>query len=77
MRIALRIIEERAELVARMGRDATELGRTSTADMYAKRAAEYRAHAETIRKAVLHSLRLRSELQVDDRLPEMELLGSD
>ena len=77
MRIALRIIEERAELVARMGRDATELGRSSTADMYARRAAEYRSQAEAIRKAVLQSLRSRSELQVDDRLPELEALGPD
>jgi two-component system chemotaxis response regulator CheB len=77
MRIALRIIEERAELVARMGRDATELGRTSTAEMYARRAAEYRSQAEAIRNAVFRTLRSRSELQSDNPLPELEVLGPE
>lgn len=56
MRVALRIIEERAELVGRMGRDAAEVGRTSMADMYQERATEYRRYAETLRSAVLQSL---------------------
>ncbi|MET7244363.1 chemotaxis protein CheB [Methylobacterium sp. EM32] len=53
MRVALRIIEERAELVRRMGRDAREAGRKAVATLYEERAAEYRRYAETIRKAVL------------------------
>ena len=56
MRVALRIVEERAELVARMARDGRESGRPAVAEMYEERATEYRAHAETIRRAVLLSL---------------------
>ncbi len=53
MRVALRIIEERAELVRRMAREGLDAGRTAVAAMYEERAAEYRRYAETIRKAVL------------------------
>jgi two-component system chemotaxis response regulator CheB len=56
LRVALRIVEERAELVRRMAEDGRKAGRPALADMYEMRAAEYRAHAETIRKAVLLSL---------------------
>lgn len=76
MRIALRIIEERAELVARMGRDATQLGRTSTADMYQRRAVEYRAYADTIRQAVLRSMKHPFEPETDD-IAELEVLGRE
>lgn len=55
LRVALRIIEERAELVARMARDGRNSGRPAVADMYDERAAEYRDYAETIRRAVLLS----------------------
>ena len=53
MRIALRVIDERAELVARMGLDAARAGRKHAAEMYRDRASEYRDQAETIRRAVL------------------------
>jgi two-component system chemotaxis response regulator CheB len=56
LRVALRIVDERAELVRRMAEDGRKAGRTALAEMYEARAAEYRAHAETIRKAVLLSL---------------------
>jgi len=56
LRVALRIIEERAELVARMARDGRSSGRPAVADMYDERAAEYRTYAETIRRAVLLSV---------------------
>ena len=56
LRVALRIVDERAELVRRMAEDGRRAGRTALAEMYEARAAEYRAHAETIRKAVLLSL---------------------
>jgi two-component system chemotaxis response regulator CheB len=55
LRVALRIIEERAELVTRMAADGRNAGRRALAEMYEERAAEYRAYAETIRKAVLLS----------------------
>ena len=56
LRVALRIIEERAELVRRMADDGRNAGRRALAEMYEERAAEYRDYAETIRKAVLLSL---------------------
>lgn len=56
LRVALRIVEERAELVARMAQDGRASGRPAVAEMYEARAAEYRAYAETIRRAVLLSL---------------------
>lgn len=65
LRVALRIIEERAELVARMAQDGRNSGRPAVADMYDDRAAEYRGYAETIRRAVLLSL------------PEPESSGSE
>ncbi len=55
LRVALRIIEERAELVHRMAEDGRTSGRRAVAEMYDARALEYRAHAETIRRAVLRS----------------------
>jgi two-component system chemotaxis response regulator CheB len=51
----LRIIEELAELASRMQREVANAGRTSTAQMYERRAAEYREHSETLRRAVISS----------------------
>ncbi|WP_284260057.1 chemotaxis protein CheB [Bradyrhizobium iriomotense] len=56
MRVALRIIEERAELVQRMARDGRRNGRSAVAEMYEARAAEYRENADMIRRVVLQSL---------------------
>lgn len=56
LRVALRIIEERAELVQRMADDARHNGRPAIAQIYAPRAEEYRKYADTIRRAVLDSL---------------------
>ncbi len=53
LRVALRVIEERAELVSRMAEDGRNSGRRAIAEMYHERANEYRQQAETIRKAVL------------------------
>lgn len=50
--VALRIVEERAELVSRMARDNRDAGRPAVADMYEARAAEYRHHARTLRRAM-------------------------
>ncbi len=61
MRVALRIVEERAELVRRMGNEARQVGRTSIAELYLERAAEYRGYAETLREAVLKTLRREEE----------------
>ena len=55
MRVALRIIEERAELVHRMAEDGRNSGRRAVAEMYDARAAEYRDHADTLRRAVLRA----------------------
>ena len=56
LRIALRVIEERAELVERLAQDGRRSGRSAVAELYESRAAEYRANAETIRRAILLSL---------------------
>lgn len=55
MRVALRIIEERAELVQQMADDAARAGRRSVAEMYRERASEYRQYSDTLRRAVLLS----------------------
>lgn len=56
LRIAMRIIEERAELVHRMAEDGKRSGRLAIARMYAARATEYRGYAEMIRRVILDSL---------------------
>ncbi len=55
LRVALRIIEERAELVQRMAADGRRSGRPAVAEMYERRAAEYREYADMIRRVVLQS----------------------
>jgi two-component system, chemotaxis family, protein-glutamate methylesterase/glutaminase len=64
LRVALRIIEERAELVQRMAEDGRHAGRAAVAQMYEARAAEYRGYADMIRRVVLSSL--------DPQAPEPE-----
>jgi len=61
MRVALRIIEERAELVHRMAEEGRQSGRRAVAEMYDSRAAEYRGYAENLRKAVLRTLTVPEE----------------
>jgi len=56
LRVALRIIEERAELVQRMAQDGKHRGRAAVAKMYESRAAEYRENADLIRRVMLQSL---------------------
>lgn len=56
MRVALRIIEERAELVSRMAEDARQSGRKAIAEMYEGRVTEYRDYANLIRQVVIRSL---------------------
>jgi two-component system chemotaxis response regulator CheB len=56
IRVAMRIMEERLELVQRMGRDARERGRTAVAELYEARATEYRRYAETLRAAAVEAL---------------------
>jgi two-component system chemotaxis response regulator CheB len=64
LRVALRIIEERAELVNRMAEDGRRSGRAAIAQMYDARAIEYREYADMIRRVMLHSL--------DPKAPEPE-----
>ena len=65
LRIALRVIEERAELVSKMAEDGRNSDRTYLADTYAERAAEFRRYADVLRKAVLRSME-RSEPSDDE-----------
>jgi two-component system, chemotaxis family, protein-glutamate methylesterase/glutaminase len=55
LRIALRITEERADLVHRMAEDGRHSGRLAVARIYDAKAAEYRGYADTIRRAMLQS----------------------
>ena len=61
MRVALRIIEERADLIARMGRDAETAGRSGIADDYLQRARDYRAQAEVLRQALIQLMELKPD----------------
>lgn len=56
LRVALRIIEERAELVQRMAANGRQTGRRAISEMYELRAREYREYADMIRRVVLQSL---------------------
>ena len=62
MRVALRIVEERAELVSRMGRDASASGREGIAENFLQKSDEYRAHADILRRALLQLM----EAEPDD-----------
>lgn len=55
LRVALRIIGERAELVHRMAGDARVSGRAAVAAMYDARSTEYREYADMIRRVMLQS----------------------
>ncbi len=56
LRVALRIIEERAELVQRIALDSRQSGHVAVAAMYDQRASEYRGYADTLRVAVMRTL---------------------
>jgi two-component system chemotaxis response regulator CheB len=76
MRVALRIIEERADLVSRMGRDAQQIGRPGMAELYERRALEYRNYAESLREAVLRRMDATSEAMEAQTVVENEVHGS-
>ncbi|MBV8850277.1 MAG: chemotaxis protein CheB [Methylobacteriaceae bacterium] len=65
LRVALRIIEERAELVSRMSEEGRQSGRRAIANMYDDRAKEYRGYADTIRKAVLRNFETEPDPEID------------
>ncbi|HWK65049.1 MAG TPA: chemotaxis protein CheB [Rhizobiaceae bacterium] len=77
MRVALRIIEERANLVERMGREAAEVGRSGMAELYADRAAEYRGYGNAIRHAILASMKARETEESGEHLTHREVLGAE
>lgn len=56
IRVAMRVIEERLELVTRMARDAREAGRIVVAELYEARATEYARYARTLREAAIDTL---------------------
>ena len=66
LHIALRMMEERLNLVDRMAREAEEQGRSAVAELYGARAEEYRGYADTLRQAALLSLRTIHELEEED-----------
>jgi two-component system, chemotaxis family, protein-glutamate methylesterase/glutaminase len=56
VRVALRIVEERAVLAERMARDAAAAGRPRTDERYRSKAADLRQTAEVLRSAALRLL---------------------
>lgn len=76
VRVALRIIEERAELVARMGQEAAEIGRPGMAELYERRATEYRRQAETLRRAVLRGIIEAGDQTDSEEAAALEVHGS-
>ncbi|WP_336487266.1 chemotaxis protein CheB [Methylobacterium nigriterrae] len=56
LRVALRIVEERVELLARLARNSEEAGQPAIAATYMARSQEYRDYAQTIRNAILSAL---------------------
>lgn len=58
VRIAMRVMEERVELVGRMALDARRTGRDAVAELYEARAEEYRGYAETLRNAAVTGVRM-------------------
>jgi two-component system chemotaxis response regulator CheB len=58
LRTAMRIMEERATLVARLFEDAHDAGRNSAAQLYADRLREYQAQADVLRQGVMKLMNL-------------------
>ena len=58
LRVALRIIGERATLAERMAKDARKKGRFSSAHLLEDRVAELRVHAELIREILIRAMGL-------------------
>jgi two-component system chemotaxis response regulator CheB len=61
IRVALRIVEERAQLVDRLARDSDAAGRTHSSRDFNRKAQELRQHAEVLRRAALAEVRQISE----------------
>jgi two-component system chemotaxis response regulator CheB len=65
VRVAMRIMEERGDLVERMARDARSSGRRAVAELYERRAEECRGYAATLREAAMLTLRMSREARED------------
>lgn len=57
VRVALRIVEERAQLVDRLARESEASGRTHSARDFGRKAEELRTQAEVLRRAALETIR--------------------
>lgn len=56
LRVALRVVEERVELVTKMAEEARRLGRRAVAELYESRAQEYAGYAEVLRRAAIAAM---------------------
>lgn len=56
LRVAMRMMQERVNLVRRMAEDARANGRNAVAAMFDEREKEYRSHLEALRAAVLSGM---------------------
>ena len=57
MRVALRIVEERANLVDRLAGESQNAGRSHSAKDFARKAEELRQHADVLRRAALQDFK--------------------
>ena len=53
LRLAMRILQERADLAHRMAQDAGARGRDALIGIFERRASEYQAQVDTVRRAIL------------------------
>jgi two-component system chemotaxis response regulator CheB len=65
LRVALRVMEDRALLVRTMAADAAAAGRAFVAELYQAREVEYAAYAETLRRAVLIGMRANASIEAE------------
>lgn len=72
LRVALRVIEERAELVTRMADDNRASERADAAQLYEHRAAEYRNYAEVLRRAILLTMDAASSREAEEPVEAFE-----
>jgi hypothetical protein len=54
--MALRTLEERERMLSRIAREAASRDRGRSEELFEKRAAEARAHAETIRRIIIEGV---------------------
>ncbi|UWU23453.1 chemotaxis protein CheB (plasmid) [Rhizobium sp. CB3060] len=73
MRVALRIVEERAALVDRLAKEATKANRLGMAEMHEERASEYRKHVDILRTAILQGMEDKAPNESGSEVVDLEM----